>query len=1157
MENTSQIVPGMSNRDIMISDGGATACVVNRKDWLQDFEPYEAFCSTADDGQKILITGKGKLVCSLFYDGVPHHMEIENVFYSPNFGYNLFPVLLLDLEGYEISYGDRKVKIKKNGKPVGSGFLTPSRLYVIDCQVSKSESVSTAALKLNNVSPKLSALDLHCKFGHKGFKTFEKMHRDGHFEDIAVAENAFKNKNLSWRDCPDCLQTKMTRQSFRASNVTKLRSNRLLGLLHMDLITDIKPQSIHHEKYILTVVDDFSGCIWTIPLKSKNETFSAFQQLHTRICLETNERVNTIRSDRGGEFISNEFKEWCLSQGILLDLVPRKTPQLNGVAERANRTVVEGTKVLLHSSKISGNLWPYALRAFTHVHNRCQSNGRNYAGQTKQSPYEVYYGSSPPLERIHRFGCAVTYYVPKASRLSQIKFGKVTEDGYFIGYKPSSYSILTADRRKIIDVPIGEVEFYENQVPMSSSDKCNQPSFGCEQMEQSLSEDMSDDCLESESGVVQTRRQQAPTLGRKVQTRSNTRSSLARTTLPIQTRTLQPSEQESEQVQSVQQTELLSVTSDSESVKSNVCSDSESSHSADEADEEWPLPESLAELHSLLLNLLINDKVKEFDKYVLLVDPLIPSTPKSVEEARKSKQWPQWKESLLSELRSLIKNETWEVVGELPVGRKLLPCKWVFKIKLNSDGSLERYKSRLVVKGFKQVSGVDYNETFAPVAKISTIRLLMAIAAKYDLEIKQMDFSTAFLNGDLDEEIYMAGPSHTEFECKILKLKKSMYGLKQAPRCWNNKIDQFLRINLGFTRCSADNCVYVKGEGEKLFIIALYVDDIMFITKDQQQLCEVQNLLQEAFDMRDLGDLEFIVGIRVRRDRVNKTITLDQTAYCDRILKKFDMDKSTPVSLPMVERPEFDVDFEQPDVYRSVVGSLMYLLVATRPDIAFAVSELSRAVSRPSQRHWQAAKRVLRYLRGTIDMGLVYNGHNDLTPFVYVDADYANDKDTRRSQTGYALLMAGAAVSWKSKLQPKVSLSSTEAEYYACTFASQEVAWVRELLKEIGFDFSNEQVELLGYPSLVDITQTNPKEKATVMLEDNQACIALSKNPESFSRTKHIEVRFHFIREMVERGIIKLVYCKTGAQAADILTKPMTVAKAFVQHVCRFGLKSS
>jgi hypothetical protein len=458
----------------------------------------------------------------------------------------------------------------------------------------------------------------------------------------------------------------------------------------------------------------------------------------------------------------------------------------------------------------------------------------------------------------------------------------------------------------------------------------------------------------------------------------------------------------------------------------------------------------------------------------------------------------------------------------------------VFKVKLNSQGTVERYKARLVIKGFKQVEGVDYTETFAPVAKFSTIRLMMAVAAYRDLEIHQMDFSTAFLNGDLTEEIYMYGPENTEVAGKVLLLLKSLYGLKQAPRCWNHKIDTYLR-NEGFSRCHTDNCLYVK-EG---FYVLLYVDDILLFTSDQDALKKVKENLMASFEMHELGELEFIVGIRVKRDRTQRKIYLDQSAYCERVLQKFGYDKANAVNTPIIKRLVKSEDVDDSEFpYRSVVGSLMYLMVGTRPDIAFAVSELSRCLDSPTKAHISAAKHVLRYLAGTRDFKLSFDGHVPLQPVAYADADYANDLMTRRSTSGYVLKMCDAPVVWKSKIQPVVALSTTEAEYYSASFCCQEICWVKECLAEIAIDY--ETTILQAHQEHVDVVNTHPK-PPIILHEDNQACIAIANNPEKHARTKHIEVKYHFIRDLVENGVVKLQYCNTKVQIADLLTKPLPV----------------
>jgi len=357
--------------------------------------------------------------------------------------------------------------------------------------------------------------------------------------------------------------------------------------------------------------------------------------------------------------------------------------------------------------------------------------------------------------------------------------------------------------------------------------------------------------------------------------------------------------------------------------------------------------------------------------------------PRTVREAVDSEDGKLWKEAMVDEMASLHKNEAWDLV-ELPAGRKPIGSKWVFKKKMNVEGKVEKYKARLVAKGYSQVPGIDFGDIFSPVAKVTSIRLLLSVAAAFDFEIEQMDVKTTFLHGDLEEEIYMKQPEGFMVKGKkelVCRLKKSLYGLKQSPRMWYQKFDTYIR-GLGFTRSKEDHCVYFKLIGDRVIYLVLYVDDMLLIGNDKEIIQDLKTQLFSKFDMKDLGAANYILGMEIKRDRANRKLWLNQRKYVETILQRFNMQDSKPVNVPIPVGVKLSAEQcpkteeEEEDMsrvpYASAVGSLMYAMVCTRPDIAHAVGVLSRFMSNPGKEHWTAVKRVFRYLRGTSDYGLCY-----------------------------------------------------------------------------------------------------------------------------------------------------------------------------------------
>lgn len=495
--------------------------------------------------------------------------------------------------------------------------------------------------------------------------------------------------------------------------------------------------------------------------------------------------------------------------------------------------------------------------------------------------------------------------------------------------------------------------------------------------------------------------------------------------------------------------------------------------------------------------------------------------PSTLNEALKSEYASQWKCAADAEYRSLLENNTWELV-DLPPGQKAIDCKWVFRVKYDEDGQIERFKGRLVAKGFQQIYGIDYDETFSPVVRFTSIRALLAVAVSRGMYIHQMDVITAFLNGHLDEDIYMKQPEgYVEHgkENMVCHLKRSLYGLKQSPRCWNKAFQDFM-LSQHFKSSAADPCIFTRHQDDQLAIIAVYVDDLIILTDNQEDMENIKDRLSNQFQMKDMGELHYCLGISIKRQDDKLFVTQEQ--YINKILKKYNLDNANPTSTPM----DVNVKLEKDDghskpvdsgLYQSMIGSLLYAAIATRPDIAYAVGALARFNSAPNEAHLTAVKRVFRYLKGTANLHLQYR-KTDLNITGYSDADWASNPDDRHSTTGNIFLMSEGSISWLSQRQPTVALSTAEAEYIALCSVTQETVWLQKLMEDL-------------------IIKSEPK--PMIIYEDNQGAIAMAKNPVGHKRTKHIDIKFHFVREKVQEGALLLQYCTTKEMLADILTKPL------------------
>ncbi|GJR61925.1 retrotransposon protein, putative, ty1-copia subclass [Tanacetum coccineum] len=422
---------------------------------------------------------------------------------------------------------------------------------------------------------------------------------------------------------------------------------------------------------------------------------------------------------------------------------------------------------------------------------------------------------------------------------------------------------------------------------------------------------------------------------------------------------------------------------------------------------------------------------------------------------------------------------------------------------------------------------------FSPVADIRAIRILIAIAAYYDYEIWQMDVKTAFLNGRLDEDIYMEQPEgyvNPRYPNRVCKLQRSIYGLKQASRQWNKRFDEEIK-KFGFTQNRDEPCVYRKASGSNVVFLILYVDDILIMGNNIPRLKEVKDYLGKCFSMKDLGEAAYILGIKIYRDRSKRLIGLSQSAYIDKILKKFNMHNSKKGYLPMEVKHELsnemcastpeEVAYMKKVPYASAVGSIMYAVRCTRPDVAFAQNLVSRYQQNPGKLHWVAVKHILKYLRNTRDMFLVYGGKPDteLNVTGFCDASWQCDKDDTKSQTGYVFVVNGGAVDWKSKKQTTIAMSATQAEYMAASEAAMEAVWIRKFVGDLGV-----------MPSI---------KKPINMYCDNSAAIIFVNDSGVMKGARHFLRRYHYVREQVESGEIKILKVHTDDNLADPFTKAL------------------
>eukprot|EP00252_Welwitschia_mirabilis_P018673 TRINITY_DN4156_c0_g1_i5.p1 TRINITY_DN4156_c0_g1~~TRINITY_DN4156_c0_g1_i5.p1 ORF type:complete len:1283 (+),score=262.04 TRINITY_DN4156_c0_g1_i5:125-3973(+) len=815
--------------------------------------------------------------------------------------------------------------------------------------------------------------------------------RLGHLSEtglqVLISKGLLPKVSLSSDFCSDCVIGKSRRVNFRR-NSKRLKQHRL-ELIHSDLVGPIGHTSLGGVVYFITFVDDFSRKLWLYPLKSKDEAFQAFRIFKARVENETGCKIKELMTDNGGEFTSKEFENFCREAGIIHHRTVPRTPQQNGVAERQNRTILERVRAVLTHSGLPKQFWAEVASTIAYLLNRCPHNGID--GQVPECRWS---GSSISYSHLRMIGCEAYAHQQSASKL-----GERARKCVFLGYGGD-------DRGYRLWDPVEKKVFRSRDVVF------NEDIMYFKSQERNQNEEMSDPSTFPKPDSI-----------------------------PNQFRTQHMIEDDSQ------------------------CS---SSDEEEEEVEHENVPEFRPEPEQNVENFQTPDhwvrrstrpirppaRYSPSLNYILYTDA---GEPESYQEAICSPDASKWMEAMNEEMESFERNHTWEVMP-LPPGKRALKNRWIYRLKQETNGA-KRYRARMVVKGFAQQKGIDFNEIFSPVVKHTSIRIILAMVACMNLELEQLDIKTAFLHGDLQEEIYMEQPEgFGNGKDLVCRLKRSLYGLKQAPRQWYKKFDTFM-IEQKYERCKVDHCVYLMRTTGKITILLLYVDDMLIAGNDLHEIQRLKSQMAKKFATKDLGQAKQILGMRIERDRKSGKLWLSQSDYIHKVLKRFNMADCSPVSTPLAGHFKLSKEdcpissWEKKGMmdipYTSVVGSLMYAMVCTRPDLAQAVGVVSRYMSNPGRTHWEAVKWMLRYLKGTQDHSLCFGG-SGLKVVSYSDANFAGCGDTRKSTTGYVFTLGGGAVSWMSRLQSDVALSTTEAEYIALTETAKEMIWLRRMLEWFG-----------------------------------------------------------------------------------------------------------
>ncbi|KAK9144280.1 hypothetical protein Sjap_004183 [Stephania japonica] len=770
-------------------------------------------------------------------------------------------------------------------------------------------------------------------------------------------------------------------------------SSHVLDLIHTDVWGPSPVTSINGFNYYIHFMDDCTRFTWLYPLRLKSDAVKAFIHFKTMVENQFQTTIKRVQSDWGGEFRS--FKPILDYHGIIFQHSCPHTHEQNGRAERKHRHIVEMSLVLLAQSQLPMKFWWDACETACFLINRLPT-----VVLKGLSPYEKLYQKVPDYGILRVFGCACFPYLRPYNKH---KYQFRSEKCVFLGYSSihKGYKCLNSAGRIFITrhVLFNEDEFSYNMLFQQHFFPGGLPDHGVFSVP-------------------------LPNYNPPTDPESTLSMSPSQSSLPSS------SSSPSLPVSPISLNEVPTSESGSNST-SNAC-----------------IPMNT---HSMITR--AKDGISKKKVFIAHTSDITNDIPTKAEIALKD---PKWKEAMDKEYHALMQNTTWSLVPASS-SQNVVDNKWIFSIKRNSDGSINRYKARLVAKGFRQVPGIDFGETYSPVVKAATIRVILSLAVQLGWSLRQLDINNAFLNGTLSEEVFTNQPLgfvDSQFPSHVCKLHKALYGLRQAPRAWFDKLKSTL-VSWGFRNSKADNSLFVFRSESTVLYILVYVDDIIVTGSQISSIQSFINKLHTSFALKDIGELNYFLGMETRRDKSGLYLT--QTAYINQLLKQGGMLNAKPIDTPCsLSKPLYadgSPSFNDATLYRSLLGGLQYL-VHTRPDISFIVNRLSQFQQTPTVTHWQALKRVLRYLKGTTDMGICFRPSSHLYVTGFSDADWATSPDDRRSVAGYAVYLGCNLVAWQSKKQPVVSRSSTESEYRALAQVTAEIAWLQSLLSELGFSFS-------------------------------------------------------------------------------------------------------
>ncbi|KAG7528484.1 GAG-pre-integrase domain [Arabidopsis suecica] len=1063
------------------------------------------------------------------------HLEISDALYSPGSKRSLLSFKDIRLNGFHI-----ETKGEGNKEFLNIIEITKGHKKVLETIPALSTGLYYAKIDMIEANMAMNKEFIeeftlwHDRLGHPGQNMMRKLmtNSKGH----TLKEKRVIPKNLT---CEACSQGKLIIRPSPAK-VNKETLN-FLERIQGDICGPIHPPCGTF-RYFMVLIDASTRWSHVCLLSTRNQAFARLLAQIIRLRAHFPDfPLKTIRLDNAGEFTSQAFNDYCMSMGVSVEHPVAHVHTQNGLAESFIKRIQLIARPLLMRSKLPVAAWGHAVLHSSELIRIRPSSEHKY------SPSQLLMGHEPDISHLKTFGCAV--YVPIAPP-HRTKMGPQRRMGIYVGFdSPTIIKYLEPTTGDLFKARYADCHFNESEFPTLGGEtnklgkdineiSWNQTSLNwqdprtlaCESEVQKIInlQKLANELPDSFVDPKKVTKSYIPACNAPVRidiqkgineiaTESNARKKRGR---PLGSKDKNPRKSKKGAVGNEVK----------ETIDMAAADPKEPNREIWDANPHGPegIDENEKSINYIMSGIKWNRKDVDIDEifaYKVAIEINEDHEPTSILECTQRSDWLKWKEAINVELSSLKKRDVFGPILRTPSEIKPVGHKWVFVRKRNENNEIVRHKARLVAQGFSQRPGIDYEETYSPVVDATTFRFLISLAIREKLDLRLMDVVTAYLYGPLDNEIYMRLPEGIELKDKdkkgsrdqyCIRLNKSLYGLKQSGRMWYNRLSDYL-VREGYKNDPISPCIFIKKFANKGFvIIAVYVDDLN-ILGTSGEITQTVEYLKKEFEMKDLGKTKFCLGLQL--EYVNDGILVHQKAYTEKVLKRFNMDKAHPLSSPMVVRslgldsdpfgPKKDEEeVLGPEVpYLSAIGALMYLASHTRPDICFAVNLLSRFSSCPTQRHWNGIKQLLRYLQGTVDLGLFYTNHNKEGLVGFADAGYLSDPHNGKSQTGYVFTHDGTAISWRSMKQTISATSSNHAEILAIHEASRECVWLRSMTQHIRSNCGMDE-----------------EKEPTVMYEDNAACIAQLKDGYiKGDRTKHILPKFFFTHDLQRDGEVRVV----------------------------------